>query len=217
MLIEIDHRELATILAALRYWQQELETSKTPVEHAYNLMDHFDEEKGITPLDPVEIDELCEHINCNHMEETPAKYNILAILDGEEYELHGPFATELEQAEKAVELSKVINRKKDLLLFVDSRGAVNLGFVPGDFLDDPEPELTRLRAQLEEGEDELAAKIRRYLNSKGVNCLHCGDTDIVGDSYEHEEGYVTQDVTCSACGKSWRDTLTLTSVTPLED
>jgi hypothetical protein len=50
-------RELTTVLAALRYWQQELAASggKPPIR------DHF--EDGATPLTGEEIDDLCERLN----------------------------------------------------------------------------------------------------------------------------------------------------------
>lgn len=47
-------RELATVLAALRIFQQD------PAVHAYNVPDHFLE---FTPLTADEIDALCERIN----------------------------------------------------------------------------------------------------------------------------------------------------------
>lgn len=57
MTIEITERELATVLAALRYWQQDLVINQDgPVSP-----DHFDDE--ITPLTGEEIDELCERLN----------------------------------------------------------------------------------------------------------------------------------------------------------
>lgn len=49
-------RELATILAALRYWQQDLAAnSDGPIS------EHFAE---TTPLTVAEIDNLCERLNC---------------------------------------------------------------------------------------------------------------------------------------------------------
>jgi hypothetical protein len=53
--IEIDSRELATALAALRYWQNDwMEQSEGP------MAGHFHEQ---TPLTGEEIDELCEKLN----------------------------------------------------------------------------------------------------------------------------------------------------------
>ncbi len=48
-------RETATILAALRYWQNALAATGTPP-----ITGHFAEE---TPLTPAEIDDLCERLN----------------------------------------------------------------------------------------------------------------------------------------------------------
>lgn len=49
--------ELATVLAALRYWQQD-----TPMD--LSDYEHFDE---CDPLDSDEIDELCERLNCAYV------------------------------------------------------------------------------------------------------------------------------------------------------
>ena len=51
-------RELATVLAALRYWQQDLAQNE---DEGPICPDHFDE--VITPLSVEEIDALCERLN----------------------------------------------------------------------------------------------------------------------------------------------------------
>ena len=55
-MITLSDRELATVLAALRFWQDEM----AQVEGCYP--EHF---LGTTPLTPEEIDVLCERINRN--------------------------------------------------------------------------------------------------------------------------------------------------------
>jgi hypothetical protein len=50
-------RDLATVLAALRYWQQDLSENEGPI-----ITHHFDDR--ITPLTVEEIDDLCEQLNC---------------------------------------------------------------------------------------------------------------------------------------------------------
>ena len=59
MSVCLSARELATVLAALRYRQQDLanDTGEGPISP-----DHFDDQ--ITPLSVEEIDELCERLNC---------------------------------------------------------------------------------------------------------------------------------------------------------
>jgi hypothetical protein len=54
---ELTDRELATVLAALRFWQDEM----GPHPHASGCYpEHFD---GIEPLDAQEIDDLCDRLN----------------------------------------------------------------------------------------------------------------------------------------------------------
>jgi hypothetical protein len=59
MTATLTDRELATVLAALRYWQQNLANheSESPL-----VAEHFDDVN--TPLTVAEIDDLCERLNC---------------------------------------------------------------------------------------------------------------------------------------------------------
>ena len=56
-------RELATVLAALRYWQRDLIDS---AKQGNNLTspEHFTD--TVMPLTFDEIDDLCERLNCQH-------------------------------------------------------------------------------------------------------------------------------------------------------
>jgi hypothetical protein len=56
--VNLTDREVATILAALRYWQQDLAAN----DEVRICQEHFDDKN--TPLTVEEIDELCERINC---------------------------------------------------------------------------------------------------------------------------------------------------------
>ena len=57
MPLHLTDRELATVLAALRYWQQDLaDNDDGPI-----CPDHFTD--TITPLTVDEIDDLCERLN----------------------------------------------------------------------------------------------------------------------------------------------------------
>jgi hypothetical protein len=64
MPVHLSERELATVLAALRYWQQDLNENQedSPISPV-----HFD--IVITPLTVEEIDELCERLNCKPVTE----------------------------------------------------------------------------------------------------------------------------------------------------
>jgi hypothetical protein len=58
--MKLSARELATVLAALRYWQQDLAASSKEEDGPISP-DHFDE--TIAPLTVQEIDDLCERLN----------------------------------------------------------------------------------------------------------------------------------------------------------
>ena len=49
--------ELATVLAALRYWQRDLESADEIIGGGEHFADQL-------PLTAAEIDELCERLNC---------------------------------------------------------------------------------------------------------------------------------------------------------
>ena len=58
MSIDLNERELAAVLAALRYWQRDLaESDSGPISP-----EHFAD--ATTPLTVEEIDSLCQILNC---------------------------------------------------------------------------------------------------------------------------------------------------------
>lgn len=63
--VTLSPRELATVLAALRYWQDKVLDFQPKAEvialDSSELGDHF---TTCTPLNAKEVDTLCEHINC---------------------------------------------------------------------------------------------------------------------------------------------------------
>ena len=58
MMARLSDRELATVLAALRYWQQDLADHE---DEGPICQEYFAE---VTPLRVAEIDDLCERLNC---------------------------------------------------------------------------------------------------------------------------------------------------------
>lgn len=84
--MKLTSRELATVLAALRYWQQDsIEQAEGPMQ------EYFDEH---TPLTPDEIDRLCEELNCCPCANTPLKDRSTKdqeLIEVAEDMLHGAF------------------------------------------------------------------------------------------------------------------------------
>jgi hypothetical protein len=58
MPVRLSDRDLATVLAALRYWQQDLADNE---DEGPISLEHFDDEN--TPLTVEEIDDLCERLH----------------------------------------------------------------------------------------------------------------------------------------------------------
>ena len=67
-LIALDDRELATVLAGLRYWQKMVPEAKSGFSSHYMRRAVFPEHfRDVEPLLDAEIDALCERINCSEI------------------------------------------------------------------------------------------------------------------------------------------------------
>jgi len=53
---------------------------------------------------------------------------------------------------------------------------------------------------------------KEYLKSGYGKCPKCKSSDIEGSSFDVDDKYVTQDLTCNECGFSYRDVYTLSNV-----
>ena len=96
MFLQVDNRELATILAALRYWQaNNRQNAKRAPEY-----DIASDSGKTQPLGNLEIDELCESINC----EPALPEQLLSVLErvsaacGDKYDWAGEVEAVLEAA-----------------------------------------------------------------------------------------------------------------------
>jgi hypothetical protein len=65
-------------------------------------------------------------------------------------------------------------------------------------------------APVEEDRGLPSADVAAYLRSGGCRCPFCGNEDIVGEGVEIDAGIASQEVSCSACHRSWHDDYTLT-------
>lgn len=96
--IQVNSRELSTILAALRYWQRLTSyaqraghgTGTIPEESMIARMGHSGQAKGtvfFSPLEDSEIDGLCERINCGETASPSEVANVLAQVAETFYQL----------------------------------------------------------------------------------------------------------------------------------
>lgn len=46
---------------------------------------------------------------------------------------------------------------------------------------------------------------KQYVANDGLRCPFCFADDIRGESFNVENGYVYQEVSCGECGESWED------------
>lgn len=68
---KLSNRELATVLAALRYWRQDLDADAEDEEGIGPISPHFTEHQ---PLSVEQIDELCERLNSGMPDAAKGKY-----------------------------------------------------------------------------------------------------------------------------------------------
>jgi hypothetical protein len=61
--LTLDTRSVATILAALRWYQHQLTHGKEPTGEEAIAIHNIAGDGTLSPLSPEDIDELCEHIN----------------------------------------------------------------------------------------------------------------------------------------------------------
>lgn len=79
--VTLDEREVAVILAALRYWQSIPSDAHVPLD----LMEIWTDGGKLTPLDDGGVEELCERINCGDPEFEEVDLKEAATLKKGEY------------------------------------------------------------------------------------------------------------------------------------
>ena len=97
MFLQVDEREFATVLAALRYWQaNNRQNAKRAPEY-----DIASDSGKLQPLGDLEIDELCERINCEPTlpdQLVSAMERVSAACGGGDYDWAGEVEAVLEAA-----------------------------------------------------------------------------------------------------------------------
>ena len=53
---------------------------------------------------------------------------------------------------------------------------------------------------------------KKYITNGGNSCPWCGDKDIIGDSFDTDNNYITQLIRCQNCDHSWYDIYKLTGI-----
>ncbi len=110
--LKLNERQVATLLAALRYWQNDLDDNSKMGEDGF--APHFE---NVAPLTSKEIDELCEHINlagdappptpdcsdiCDEVIERLGDLDLFSINDESEFIDHAAMLKTLESVEFVV-------------------------------------------------------------------------------------------------------------------
>ena len=115
MFLQMDEREFATVLAALRYWQaNNRQNAKRAPEY-----DIASDSGKLQPLGDLEIDELCERINCEPTlpdQLVSAMERVSAACGGGDYDWAGEVEAVLEAAYQAGMGPKVSAELKRLLM-----------------------------------------------------------------------------------------------------
>jgi hypothetical protein len=124
MYLNVDHREFATILAGLRYWQRKGIGGATK-PHCLAEYDIASDAGHLQPLGELEIDALCERMNCEHdLEFLTIPNQLLAALERasaaceerNDYDWVGEAETAIDAAYKIGMGSKLSPELKRLLM-----------------------------------------------------------------------------------------------------
>ena len=59
-------------------------------------------------------------------------------------------------------------------------------------------------------------KIKEYIKGGGESCPYCGSDGLRGGSWDSDNGYCNQSISCLSCKKDWDDVYTLTGIYEME-
>ena len=216
----LNHREYATVLAALRNWQLTLtnlglsDRSSKDVAKALAKdlpsFDHF--EDGTKPLTVEQIDALCERINLS------PKARIVGInLDPGK-----PVSTTD---------SAILDQIDDLLgneFGEDERSEIMpdacyelLRHIADDLLDTRKhPEEIPEACECDNTHQQQGTvcsrcwqeKVKPYIQRRGIACPFCASSNIEGRQFDVQAGTAWQPMNCTDCGREWNDVYTLDTI-----
>ncbi len=219
----LDHRECATVLAALRNWQLTLTNLGLSDRSGKYLaralakdmpsLDHF--EDGTKPLTVEQIDALCERINLG-----PRASIVSVNLDPGR-----PIPTTD---------SEILDQIDDLLaneFGEDERPEIMpdacyelLRHIADDLLDTrkhPEaiPEAYACNSEHQQHGTVCRRcwhdKVKPYIESGGVACPFCESSNIEGRQFDVQAGTAWQPMSCTDCNREWNDVYRLDAISEI--
>ena len=220
---ELNHRECATVLAALRNWQLTLTnlglSDRSGKDMAKALakdmpsLDHF--EDGTKPLTVEQIDALCERINLRPMARivsvnidpnTPPPTTDSAILD----QIDDLLANEFGEDERPEIMPDACYEL--------------LRHIADDLLDTrKQPESIPDACECSSTHQQRGTVCRRcwqdkvtpYIQRGGVACPFCESNNIEGRQFDVQAGTAWQPMKCTDCNRQWNDVYRLDGVSEI--
>jgi hypothetical protein len=218
----LNHRECATVLAALRNWQLTLTnlglSDRSGKDMAKALakdlpsLDHF--EDGTKPLTVEQIDALCERINLG-----PRARIVSVNLDSSK-----PVSTD----------SAVLDQIDDLLVNEfgeDERPEIMpdacyelLRHIADDLLDTrKQPEAIPDACECSSTHQQHGTvcrrcwqdKVKPYIQRGGVACPFCESSNIEGRQFDVQAGTAWQAMSCADCNREWNDVYRLDAISEI--
>ena len=219
----LNHRECATVLAALRNWQLTLtnlglsdRSSKDVASALAKDMPSFDHfEDGTKPLTVAQIDALCERINLG-----PTARIVSINLDPSK-----PVSTTD---------SAILDQIDDLLVNEfgeDERSEIMpdacyelLRHIADDLLDTRKhPEAIPEACECDDTHQQHGTvcrrcwqdKVKPYIQRRGVACPFCASSNIEGRQFDVQAGTAWQPMNCTDCDREWNDVYTLDTISEI--
>ena len=219
----LNHRECATVLAALRNWQLTLtnlglsDRSSKDVAKALAKdipsFDHF--EDGTKPLTVKQIDALCERINLSPTARIasvnldpgkPVSTADSAILDQIDDLLANEFGEDERPEIMPDACYELLRHIADDLL--DTRK------LPEEIAEACECDVTD-RQHGTVCRRCWQDKVKLYIERRGVACPFCESSNIEGRQFDVQAGTAQQPINCTGCGAEWNDVYTLDSISDI--
>jgi hypothetical protein len=219
----LNHRECATVLAALRNWQLTLtnlglgdRTSKDVASALAKDLTNFDHfEDGTKPLSVQQIDALCERINLgpvarivsvNFDPNAPSPTTDSVILDQIDDLLRNEFGEDERSEIMPDACYELLRHIADNLLDTRKHPAAI-------------PEACECNSKHQQHGTVCRRcwhdKVKPYIERGGVACPFCESSNIEGRQFDVQAGTAWQPMTCTDCNREWNDVYRLDAISEI--
>lgn len=201
--MKLDSRELATVLAALRLWQQEIGEFHPDIKEEH--LDIATDGGTLDELTVAEIDSICHRINV--ADDQPLLDNSELIVRARAMYQHTTDDKQLLIYDDAVIDPLPAGYWVEAYVWVSSPDQDK----PDGELDSIDPDLG-----LDEETNDFENKVEAdHVDNHGQQCPCCKSDEIEGGSMNFDAGTISQKVSCITCRATWWDVYNLVGLTEI--